>query len=130
MIAADTSTWIAFLDGAPGEDTDMLDKALEDRRVLMVATVLSELLSDPKIPSGVAKIFSEIPLIEVESGYWERAGIMRSKVLARHRKARLGDALIAQSCVDRGVALLTRDRDFRAFVQAAGLTLILGTTKN
>jgi predicted nucleic acid-binding protein len=130
MIAADTSTWIAFLDGAPGEDTDMLDKALEDRRVLMVPTVLSELLSDPKIPSGVAKIFSEIPLIEVESGYWERAGILRSKVLARNRKARLGDALIAQSCIDRGVALLTRDRDFRAFVQAAGLTLVLGTTKD
>ena len=85
------------------------------------------ILSDPKLPSGVAKMFSEIPLIEVESGYWERAGILRSKVLARHRKARLGDALIAQSCIDRGVALLTRDRDFRAFVQAADLTLILSS---
>jgi predicted nucleic acid-binding protein len=130
MIAADTSTWIAFLEGGHGDDTNMLDKALEDRRVLMVPAVLSELLSDPKIPLGVAKMFSEVPLIEVESGYWERAGILRSKVLARNRKARLGDALIAQSCIDRGVALLTRDRDFRAFVQAAGLTLVLGTTKD
>jgi predicted nucleic acid-binding protein len=129
MIAADTSTWIAFLEGAEGEDTDLLDKALEDRRVLMVPAVLSELLSDPKLPSSVAKIFSEVPLIEVESGYWQRAGILRSKILAKNRKARLGDALIAQSCVDRGIPLLTRDRDFRAFVQAAGLPLVLGSAK-
>jgi predicted nucleic acid-binding protein len=45
--------------------------------------------------------------------------------LARKRKARLGDALIAQSCLDAGVALLTRDRDFRAFIAAAGLALAL-----
>jgi predicted nucleic acid-binding protein len=127
MIAADTSTWIAFLEGAVGDDTEWLDKALEDRRVLMVPAVLSELLSDPKLPSSVAKIFSDIPLIEVESGYWERAGILRSKLLAKHRKARLGDALIAQSCIDRGIPLLTRDRDFRAFAHTAGLTLILGS---
>ncbi len=125
MIAADTSTWIAFFEGAHGDDSDLLDKALEDRQVLMVPAVLTELLSDPKLPSSVAKMFSEIPLIEIEPGYWERAGILRSKVLARHHKARLGDALIAQSCIDRGVALLTRDRDFRAFVQAADLTLVL-----
>jgi predicted nucleic acid-binding protein len=126
MIAVDTSTWIAFLEGVHGDDTDRLDKALEDRQVLMVPAVLSELLSDPQLPSSVAKMFSEIPLIDVESGYWERAGILRSKVLGRHRKARLGDALIAQSCIDRGVALLTRDRDFRAFAQAASLTIVLG----
>ena len=35
----------------------------------------------------------------------------------------LGDALIAQSCIDRGVPLLTRDRDFLAFAAAAGLDL-------
>jgi predicted nucleic acid-binding protein len=130
MIAADTSTWIAFLGGAEDDDTNLLDQALEDRRVLMVPAVLSELLSDPKLPSGVAKIFSEVPLIEVEPGYWQRAGILRSKVLVKNRKARLGDALIAQSCIDRGIPLLTRDRDFRAFAQAAGLTLVLGSAKD
>jgi hypothetical protein len=130
MIAADTSTWIAFLEGAEGDDTGLLDQALEDRRVLMVPAVLTELLSDPKLPSGIAKIFSEVPLIEVEWGYWQRAGMLRSKVLAKHRKARLGDALIAQSCMDRGIPLLTRNRDFRAFAQAAGLILLLSSAKD
>jgi predicted nucleic acid-binding protein len=126
MIAADTSTWVAFLGGGGGEDTQMLDRALEDRQVLMVPAVLTELLSDPKLPSGVAQTLSEVPLVEIGSGYWQRAGALRAKVLAKRRRARLGDALIAQSCVDRGIPLLTRDRDFRAFAEAAGIDLVLG----
>jgi len=32
MIAADTSTWIAFLEGSTGRDVQLLDKALEERK--------------------------------------------------------------------------------------------------
>ena len=127
MIAADTSTWIAFLQGDSGDDAQLLDRALEDRQVLMVPVVLTELLSDPALPLQIAKILSEVPLVEIRPGYWERAGALRAKVLARRRKARLGDALIAQSCIDHGIPLLTRDRDFRAFARAAALELVLGT---
>jgi len=126
MIAADTSTWVAFLEGDAGKDVQLLDKALEDRQVVMVPVVLTELLSDPKLSSGVAETLSEVPMIEIGSGYWQRAGILRAKVLAKRRKARLGDALIAQSCIEGGVALLTRDRDFRAFAEAAGLDFVHG----
>ena len=129
MIAADTSTWVVYLEGGQGEDTQLLDQALQDRQVLMVPAVLTELLSDPKLPSAVAETLSEVPLTEIESGYWRRAGALRSKVLAKRRKARLGDALIAQSCIDCGIPLLTRDRDFRAFAEAAGLDLILGADR-
>jgi predicted nucleic acid-binding protein len=130
MIAADTSTWIAFLEGERGQDAQMLDRALEDRQVLMVPAALTELLSDPKLPSGVADLLSEVPIIDIEPGYWQRAGALRAKVLSKRRKARLGDALIAQSCIDRGVPLLTRDRDFRAFVEAAGLDIVPGDITN
>lgn len=126
MIAADTSTWIAFLQGGPGKDTSLLDRALEDRQVVMVPAVLTELLSDPNLALEVAETLADVPMIDLEPGYWRRAGLLRAKVLANHRKARLGDALIAQSCVDRGVPLLTRDRDFQAFATAAGLDLVLG----
>jgi predicted nucleic acid-binding protein len=124
MIAADTSTWVVFLEGNIGEDVKLLDRALEDRQVVMVPVVLTELLSDPTLPSDVAKTISEVPLIETESGYWQRAGALRAKVLAQRRKARLGDALIAQSCIDKGIALITRDRDFRAFAEAANLDVV------
>jgi predicted nucleic acid-binding protein len=125
MIVVDTSTWVAYLEGGEGEDAQLLDQALENQQVVMAPVVLTELLSDPQIPSGVAKTLLEIPLIEIESGFWQRAGILRARVLAKRRMARLGDALIAQCCLDRGISLLTRDRDFRAFAQAAGLDLVI-----
>jgi len=124
MIAADTSTWIAFFQGDAGVDVDLLERALKDRRVLMAPPVLTELLSDPGIGSEISKTLSELPLVEVQPGFWERAGLLRAKVLAKGRKARLGDALISQSCLDAGIPLLTRDRDFRAFTKAAGLSLL------
>jgi predicted nucleic acid-binding protein len=125
MIAADASTWIAFFEGSDGSDTLLLDQALSDRQVLMAPAVLAELLSDPKLPSQVSETLCELPMLEIEPGYWQRAGKLRAKVIAKRRKARLGDALIAQSCVDSGVSLLTRDHDFRAFVEAAGLNLVV-----
>lgn len=125
MIAADTSTWVAFLEGGRGEDVERLDQALEARQVIMAPAVLTELLSDPQLSPSVAATLSEIPLIELTPGYWQRAGALRAKVLVNRRKARLGDALIAQSCIDSGVPLLTRDRDSRAFSAAAGLDLVV-----
>jgi predicted nucleic acid-binding protein len=125
MIAADTSTWIAFLEGAHGGDTQLLDKALADRQVLMIPVVLTELLSDPGLSSEVARLLAEVPMIDVEPGYWQRAGGLRAKILLKRRKARLGDALIAQTCLDRGISLLTRDNDFRAFADAARLDVVL-----
>lgn len=126
MIAADTSTWIAFLEGEGGGDVELLDRALQDRQVLMAPVVLTEVLSDPALSSEVAETLVDLPLIEVSSGYWRRAAALRAKVLAKRRRARLGDSLIAQSCIDHGIPLITRDRDFRAFADAAGIDLVVG----
>jgi len=127
MITADTSTWVAFLNGTPGNDTLLLRNALQARHVSMVPVVLTELLSDPNLPSAAAVSLTGLPLIEIESGFWQRAGALRARVLAKSRRARLSDVLIAQTCIDASVPLITRDRDFRAFAQAAGLQLILTT---
>ncbi len=126
MIAVDTSTWIAFLQGDGGGDVEVLDRALRARRVLMVPVVLTEVLSNPRLSSEVLENLSDLPLLEIGSGYWQRASALRAKVLARLRKARLGDALIAQSCIDHAIPLLTRDLDFRSFAEAAGLDLLIG----
>ena len=125
MIAVDTSTWLAFLQGDSGEDVELLDRALEDRHVLMVPVVLTEILSVPNLASEVSETLCDLPLVDIKPGYWQRAGALRAKVLAKRRKARLGDALIAQSCIDQGIPLLTRDRDFQAFADAAGPDLVV-----
>jgi predicted nucleic acid-binding protein len=75
--------------------------------------------------SSVARSLFDIPMIELQAGYWHRTGLLRAKVLSNRHKACLGDALIAQTCIDRNVPLLTRDQDFRAFADASPLNLIL-----
>ena len=122
MIAADTSTWISFFEGEQGDDVLALTRALQSRQVVMPPPVLTELLSDPELSASVARTLLELPLVALKDGFWHRAGKLRAKVLARKRKARLGDALIAQCCIDADIALITRDGDFKAF--SADLNLL------
>lgn len=91
----------------------------------MPPPVLTELYSVPKLRPGLASLLASVAELELLPGYWQRAGELRARVLARGHKARLGDALIAQCCLDHKVPLLTRDRDFEAFAAAADLSLVL-----
>ena len=124
MIAADTSSMIAFLEGDEGEDVELIQAALDHQQLALPPVVLSELLSDPSISRSVRSLLAGLPLLDLEPGYWERAGVLRAGILKRQRKARVADALIAQSCLDQAAPLVTRDRDFRHFAAAAGLPLL------
>jgi predicted nucleic acid-binding protein len=124
VIAADSSSWIAHLSGAEGEDVGILDQALSDRLVVLPPVVLVELLSDPKLPPEVSELLQVLPLLETGEGYWTRAAALRAKALSKGRKARLSDTLIAQSCLDYNIPLIARDRDSRVFATFAGLKLL------
>lgn len=124
MIAADTSSMVAFLAGEEGDDVEVVQGALDHQQLVMPPVVLTELLSDPALPSRVRALLTALPQLEIEPGYWERAGLLRAAVLRQQRKARVADALIAQSCLDQATPLVTRDRDFRHFAAAAGLALL------
>ena len=124
MIAADSSSFIAHLSGDQGEDVEILDQALSDRLVVLPPVVLVELLSDPKLLASTSNLLRVLPLLETTNGYWERAGALRAKALAKGRKARLADTLIAQSCLDHDVPLIARDRDFRVLAHFAGLKIL------
>lgn len=124
MIAVDTSSWSAYLGGGRGDDVEALEAALEHGNVVLPPVVLSELLSSPRLTEDAAKLFIGVPLLELGAGYWERAGRLRAKVLAKGLRARLADTLIGQSCLDHRVPLVTRDDDFRHFATLGGLRLL------
>ncbi len=124
MIAVDTSSWIAYLQDESGPDVVLVDQALADRQVCLPPVVLTELLSDPKLPNHVLSLLRVVPLLAPTDGYWERAGFLRSKMLAAKRKAPLADTLITQSCLDHDVQLIARDSDFDYFSRIAGLKLV------
>ena len=124
MIAVDTSSWSAYLAGESGADVANVERALARGHVVLPPVVLCELLSSPTLPAEAAKLFAQVPVLELSDGYWERAGRLRAQVLARGLRARLADTLIAVSCVDHHVPLVTRDSDFRHFVRIGGLELV------
>lgn len=124
MITVDTSSLVAFLAGKSGSDVESLDQALELNQVVLPPVVLTEILSAQGLDEKVARLVRRLPVLEVQPGYWERAGLLRSKILARKLRARLADTLIAQSCLDHRTPLITRDSDFRHFSTYADLRLV------
>lgn len=124
MIAIDTSSFVAYLAGEQGNDIEQVDLALEHNQGVFPPVVLSELLSDSRLSEKVERLLKEIPLLALMEGYWERSGKLRSKILAKGLKARLADSLIAQSCLDHHVPLITRDSDFRHFLKYTNLHLL------
>lgn len=121
MIAIDTSAMIAYLAGEAGPDVDAVDHALAHKAAVLPPPVLAELLSASNLADDVRDTLVALSMLGVGDGYWERAGLLRARIAKRGLKARLADALIAQSCLDHDLTLITRDRDFRHFSRHAGL---------
>jgi hypothetical protein len=124
VIAIDTSSLIAYFHNNSGKDIDIVEWAFEHKQAAFPPVVLSELLSDPKMPQEIKAILKFIPVLEIHERYWERVGLLRAQLFSKGLKARLADSLIAQSCLDHEISLLTRDRDFRHF-RSLGLKLYL-----
>lgn len=123
MLCIDTSSLIAFLEGETGADIDLIDQAFSDEIGVIAPITLGEILSDPKLRRDVRDTILQLPILPLLDGYWERAGLLRAKVLGKGRKAKLADTLIAQSCLDHGGTLVTRDDDFKIFKQVVGLKM-------
>jgi predicted nucleic acid-binding protein len=123
MIAADASSFRRYSVGERGEDVTALEDALRNEDLFFPPPVVAELLSDAKADANIVDVITHIPLLELTDGFWIRAGFLRAKLLQAGHKAALADTLIAQSCIDHNVPLITHDRDFRHFVKA-GLKLL------
>ena len=124
MICADTSSLVALLGGEQGHDVDLVRQALTDRILCVSPTSVTELLSDPDPSPSLAELVTKIPRLEISEGYWERAGKLRARMFRHQLRPKFADTLIAQSCLDHRVPLVTRDRDFSCFQKFAGLRVL------
>lgn len=83
MIAIDTRSLVAYLAGEGGGDVEAPDQALAHDRVHLPPVVVTEMPSAPKVPAPLARLLLALPILAVTDGYWERAGGLRRRVLAR-----------------------------------------------
>jgi predicted nucleic acid-binding protein len=105
-------------------DVEHVRAALAADQLVLPPPVFTELISDPSVDDGLVGQLWALPRFALDPEFWERAGRLRAAVLARRRRAKLGDALIAQFCLDHDLPLITRDRDFRGFAAVSALRLI------
>jgi predicted nucleic acid-binding protein len=122
-IAIDTSSLVAYLEGVRGPDTPVIEAAIDAQTLRIPGPVVTELLSYPGVGAKLAAAIDAFPIPELRSGFWERAGETRRKVLSKGLKAKIADALITQTCLDHDMELITRDGDFHHFVKHCGLKL-------
>ena len=127
MYSADTSSLIAYFRGASELDCQLIRDGLEQNSLYLSAVVVTEVLSDPKLPRDLAHYISELPRLELTVGFWERAAKNRARLIQRKLKARLADTLIAQNCIDSGFTLIARDGDYRHFLKHCGLKLVMAS---
>jgi predicted nucleic acid-binding protein len=123
MIAADTSVLINYFKGNLTPQTDKLDEIFVYQALVLPPVVVSELLSDPHLSKDFIHYLKELPILSLHKNYWARVGQTRSILLKKKLKARLADAMIAQSCIDHHVPLMTEDGDFQHFHKHCGLKL-------
>jgi predicted nucleic acid-binding protein len=123
VVAADSSSLIAFFQGETGDDVDLIVAALKGGELCISPAIVVEVLSEPNVTLEAAALIRQLPSLEPKEGYWMRAAEARKALLSRKLRARLPDTLIAQSCIDYDIALITRDGDFRHFAKHCGLKL-------
>jgi predicted nucleic acid-binding protein len=124
MMAVDTSSLAAYFLGEQGPDVDAIDLALDRGTLFLPCVCHSELLSSPRLPKDMAIILQTMPtLYPNDHDFWQRVGRYRHDLMKSGKKARLADTMIAALCIDYHIPFLTRDRDFRHFIDF-GLILL------
>lgn len=119
MILVDTSVWSLALrrdSSAKSPAIARLSRALErSEEVYTTGLILQELLQGlrgPKQRSVLAARFEALPFVVPTRDDHVQAAALRNA--CRRKGVQLGtiDALLAQLCIDRGLEILTTDRDF------------------
>lgn len=123
MIAADSSSLLGYLQGEAGADIDLIEQAIDTRELVLAPPVTTELRARAVANPALERLLAQTPVLPIEEGLRRRAGRRRRLLIERGLRARLADALVAQGCIDAGVALIARDPDYRHFARWCGLKL-------
>lgn len=123
MIAIDTSSFSRYLRRESGRDTQLIVAALNAGKAVLPGVVVTELLSNRELGGGSRSIVRSLGIVPIsDDDYWVRAASLRRNASLDGISASISDVLIAQSCIDYDLPLITYDPDFRQFV-GAGLKL-------
>ncbi|MFA7503722.1 MAG: PIN domain nuclease [Burkholderiaceae bacterium] len=129
MILVDSSVWVDFFRNEPTPQAEWLDRNLDDEILVVGDLILAEVLQGFKDDAGfneARRLLGQLEQIDI--GGTELA----IEAARNYRKLRAAgvtvrgtvDVLIATRCLVDGLQLLHGDRDFDAFEQQLGLSVV------
>jgi len=126
MIVVDTSVWIDYVNGVRTAQTDILDKALQESRVVTGDLIMVEFLQgfrDNKQFQIAKKLMDSLEYYdfvgkEMAVKAAENFRLLRKQGVAVRKTI---DVLIATFCIEHGFELLHNDRDFEPMKEILGL---------
>ena len=129
MTIVDTTVWIDYFGGIINEHTQWLDFQLGLQRLGLTDLILCEVLQGIRSDGTFSQVQSELSKFQIfETGSSELAvNAAQNYRFLRHRGHTVRktiDCLIATFCISEDHSLLHRDRDFDAFENFLGLSVV------
>jgi predicted nucleic acid-binding protein len=126
MIVVDTSVWIDYVNGVHTTQTDILDKELQESRVVTGDVIMVEFLQgfqDNKQFQTARMLMNSLEYYdfvgkEMAIKAAENFRLLRKKGITVRKTI---DVLIATFCIEHGFELLHNDRDFEPMEAILGL---------
>ncbi len=129
MILIDTSAWIDYFNGTENPTTALVDRILDKEPVLIGDLIYCELLQGFKTDEKyceVKELLNNLTHVELAGFEIAEKAAMNYRGLRKQgipiRKTM--DIIIATFCVENGVALIHKDRDFDIMSETLGLTIL------
>jgi|SRR5690554_238409 hypothetical protein len=126
MIVADTSIWIDYVNGVVSEQTDMLDRELEQNRIATGDLIIGEFLQGFRSEKQYQIAKSMMDSLEYHDFVGKEVVVKSTQNFRKLRKHGITvrktiDVLITTFCIEYGFELLHNDRDFDPMESILGL---------
>lgn len=126
MIIVDTSVWIDYFNGVTAPHTKLLDKELQNDRIIIGDLIIAELLQGFKTTSAYNTALELIGYLEFRDMCSKKIAvqaaanyrILRKKGITVRKTVYM---LIATFCIENNCLLLHNDRDFNPIENHLGL---------
>jgi predicted nucleic acid-binding protein len=129
MVLVDTSVWIDFFANRATTEVEHLTEALEaEETVCFTGVILQELLQgirSPKQRHSLEESF--LPFVELfpsRTTYRLAAELFRKSRAAGHPIRSSIDCLIAACCIEQGVKILEKDKDYTYIAEVSKLVRV------
>ena len=130
MILVDSSVWISYFSSTESKrETEMLDRVLPQRRVLVGDLILVEVLQGFRTDTGYRTARELLSACELRTLCTPELAVRAADRYRLLRKRGVTvrktiDVIIASYCIEEGLDLLSEDQDFEPFRRHFGLRLL------